>query len=179
MSGAPGSGKSTIADALARQRGFVILDHDVVKNAQLAAGLPFAEAGRLSYSVLLAMAEDLLRQGHSVIIDSPCFYEALLHGGQAAADRTGAVYRYLECVTDDLDVLDHRLLTRRRVASQVTGVDQAPRDGSDRPGRDVFRDWIDNMKRPASGFFRLDTTRPIEKCIEEALAFLDDRRGFG
>ena len=115
MSGAPGSGKSTIARALARERGLVIIDHDVVKDAQLGAGLPFAQAGKLSYAVLLALAEDLLGQGHQVVIDSPCFYDELLEGGQAVAARTGAAYRYIECVTDDLDVLDQRLRSRAAV----------------------------------------------------------------
>jgi predicted kinase len=173
MSGAPGSGKSTIARALAHQRGLVVIDHDVVKNAQLGAGLPFAQAGKLSYAVLLDLAEDLLRQGHQVVIDSPCFYDELLEGGRAAAVRTGAAYRYIECVTDDLDVLDRRLRPRPRLKSQVAGVYQEPRDDSGRPGADVFRDWIDNMKRPTSGYLRVDTTRPIAECVEAALAFLD------
>ena len=173
MSGAPGSGKSAIARALARQRGLVIIDHDVVKNAQLSAGLPFAQAGKLSYTVMIALAEDLLRQGHQVVIDSPCFYNELLEAGQAAADRAGARYRYIECVTDDLDILDQRLRTRHPLPSQVAGVYDEPRDGSRRPGPDVFRDWIDNMRRPSSGWIRIDTTRPIEECVEAALKLLD------
>jgi len=144
MSGAPGSGKSTIARALARQRGLVIIDHDIVKNAQLSGGLSFAQAGKLSYAVLLSLAEDLLGQGHDVVIDSPCFYDELLEAGQAVAARAGADYRYIECVTDDLDVLDQRLRSRRPLPSQVAGVYEEPRDGSGRPGADVFRDWIDN-----------------------------------
>ena len=85
MSGAPGSGKSTIARAVAAERGLVVIDHDVVKNAQLAAGLSFTQAGKLSYAVLLALAEDLLLQRQRVIIDSPCFYDELLEGGRAVA----------------------------------------------------------------------------------------------
>ena len=175
MSGAPGSGKSTIAQAVARSRRFVIVDHDVVKNAQLGAGLPFLQAGKVSYAVLLALAEDLLGQGHDVIIDSPCFYDELLNGGQAAASRTGAAYRYIECVADDLDVLDQRLRSRVRRETQIVGVYEEPRDDRyrGRTGAEVFRDWIDNMKRPGTGYLRLDTTRPIEECVEAALEFLD------
>ena len=88
MSGAPGSGKSTIARAVARERGPVVLDHDVVKDAQPGAGLPFARAGKISYAVLLALAEDLLGSGHQVVLDSPCFYDELLAGGRAVAART-------------------------------------------------------------------------------------------
>ena len=121
MSGAPGSGKSTIARRLAHERGLVILYHDVVKAAQLAAGLPFAQAGRLSYAVLLGLAEDLLRQGHRVVIDSPCFYDELLDCGQSIAARAGVAYRYIECVTDDLEVLDRRLRAHPRRAGTGRG----------------------------------------------------------
>jgi len=169
----PGRGKSTIACALARQRGLVIIDHDVVKNAQLSAGLPFAQAGKLSYAVLLALAEDLLGQGHQVVIDSPCFYDELLEGGQAVAARASTAYRYIECVTDDLDLLDQRLRSRPRLLSQVAGVYEESRDGSRRQGADVFRDWIDNGKRPTTGWLRIDTTRPFAECVEAALVFLD------
>ena len=70
-------------------------------------------------------------------------------------------------------MLDHRLRTRERLRSQVAGVHAEPRDGSGRSGAEVFRDWIDNMKRPDSGYLRIDTARPIAECVESALAFLD------
>ena len=39
MSGAPGAGKSTVAHAIGRRTGAVVLDHDVTKSALLEAGL--------------------------------------------------------------------------------------------------------------------------------------------
>ena len=64
MSGAPGSGKTTIANAISERIKAVIIDHDVTKSALLNAGVPVATSGRASYSVLIALGEDLLRQGH-------------------------------------------------------------------------------------------------------------------
>jgi predicted kinase len=81
MSGAPGAGKTTIASAIAQQTGAVVIDHDVTKSALLAAAVPVPIAGHASYTVLDALARHLLQQGHSVIFDSPCFYQELLERG--------------------------------------------------------------------------------------------------
>jgi predicted ATPase len=81
MSGVPGSGKSTVAVAVAQATHAVIIDHDVTKSALLDAGVPGATAGKASYAVLHALARHLLVQGKSVIFDSPCFYTVLLDRG--------------------------------------------------------------------------------------------------
>src|SRR5262245_47690816 len=160
MSGAPGSGKSTVARHLVRHRALVALDHDVTKSALLQTGTPAGPAGRESYAVLLALAGDLLAQGHGVIIDSPCYYDPLLAAGLALAQRHGVAYRYIECVTEDLDLLDERLRTRTASASQRRSVEP-----------DLFRSWIAGMKRPET-YLRLDTSRPLDTCLAEALAYL-------
>lgn len=158
MSGAPGSGKSTLTRELVRRLRLVALDHDVTKSA-LLAHRPFDAAGVESYAVLKALADDLLTQGHSVVIDSPCLYEALLASGQALAARHAVAYRYIECVAS-LELLDERLRSRPAQPSQLRRVD-VPQ----------FEDWIANMKRPPT-YLRLDTTRPLDACVTEALAYL-------
>lgn len=48
------------------------------------------------------------------------------------------------------------------------------------PGGDetlVFQEWIHNMKRPDAGYLRLDTSRPVDVCVREAIAFVDGRSG--
>jgi predicted kinase len=175
MSGAPGAGKTTIATAIAARIQAVILDHDVAKSALLNADVPVSLAGKGSYLVLGALAQHLLRQGHSVIFDSPCFYVDLLERGQRLAHEAHARYFYIECVVDDLRELDRRLRTRPRQASQVAGVQAQPTVGSGKTHIDeaVFRDWIANMKRPEGEYLVLDTTQPLEACIEEAMDYLN------
>jgi len=182
MSGAPGAGKTTIARALVRRRRLVALDHDVVKTALLESGGTFASTGAASYRVLLALAGDVLDQGYGVVIDSPCFYDKLVEAGQRLAAQHRAVYRYIECVTDDIGVLDERLRSRPRRRSQRPSIDVPPvdlaagtdRDGMEtfRDGTELFRDWIASMKRPAA-YLRLDTARPVGECVADALAYLD------
>jgi predicted kinase len=174
MSGVPGAGKTTIANAVARRIGAVVIDHDVTKSALLEAGASASFAGAASYQVLHAVAQHLLGQGHSVVFDSPCFYVELLERGQRLARELGAYYRYIECVVADLDELDRRLRMRPRLPSQVAGVWGLPAKGSGKAhvGEEVFRDWMANMKRPAVGYLALDTTRSLDVCIEEAIAYI-------
>ena len=123
MSGAPGSGKTTIANAISERIKAVIIDHDVTKSALLNAGVP---------------------------------------------------YLYIECRLENLDELDRRLRSRPRRPTQLTGVYSPPPKGSGRAlsGEEVFRDWIRNMKRPAADYLVLDTARPVETCVEEAVAYI-------
>lgn len=175
MSGAPGAGKTTIAKAIAAQIGAVIIDHDITKSALLDADVPVSIAGNASYQVLIAVAQHLLSQGHDVIFDSPCFYTDLLRRGQRLAQEANAKYLYIECVVDDLDELDRRLRERPRHHSQVAGIQVAPTYGSGKTHIDegVFRDWIANMKRPEGNYLVLDTTRSLQVCIEEVMAYIE------
>lgn len=178
MSGVPGAGKTTVAHAIAGSINAVVIDHDVTKSALLEADVPVALAGRASYMVLDAIASHLLKQGHSVIFDSPCMYEELLIRGQKLAAEMGAQYRYVECVIHDLDELDRRLSTRPRMRSQLAGVYAPPTEGSGKTalGANTFRAWIANMKRPTDSYLVLDTARPLAICTKEAISYIETGR---
>lgn len=176
MSGGPGAGKSTIARAVAGQRGWVVVDHDTVKTAALDGGTGFEAAGPIAYSVTLALAGDLLKQGWSVIIDSPCFHQELLDAGEALADQHGVIYRYVECRLDDIDALDARLARRTPRRSQRARVASGPQDQDSAAvieGWQLFRTWIDGMKRPQRGFLVCDTSQPLAECLAQVAAYLD------
>lgn len=178
MSGVPGAGKSTIARALARSRPFTVLDVDVVKTAMLDAGISYDQVGAAGYRTVQALAGDLLGMSCSVIIDSPCRYDELLVVGQRLAERHHAVYRYIECFADDLPLLDRRLRARSPQRSQRPSVAASPVDHpDDGDGTLVFQEWSHQMKRPEAGYLRLDTSRPVDVCVQEAIAFLDGAGG--
>ncbi|MEM7334335.1 MAG: ATP-binding protein, partial [Chloroflexota bacterium] len=173
MSGAPGSGKTTVATAVAPHLKAVILDHDVTKTALLDSGIALSESGKGSYAVIKALVSTFLAQGHNIILDSPCFYEELLTFGLEVAEKYGAQYRYIECVTNDLTILDARLKMRPTLRSQVRSIKQPPIDiiNESYRGEAVFERWIAEMKRPLTHYLQLDTTRPVAVCVNEAVSF--------
>ena len=174
MSGVPGSGKTTLATALAKSLGAVIIDHDITKTALLESDIDVAIAGRASYHVLFALAPYLLKQGHSVIFDSPCLYDNILIQGQQFAKKAKAHYRYIECRIDDLEELDRRLKTRRALASQIRGLDIPASKGSGKSGDMVklFKEWMNSMKRPKNGFLLVDTSQDVEANLHRALHYV-------
>jgi len=174
MSGCPGSGKSTIARAIGRRIGAIVLDHDVLKSALLKNGVETQKAGGASYGSLRALAGSILEQGFSVILDHPCYYDQILHGGMQVAERTAAAYRYIECVIDDLEEIRRRLKNRQSLPSQLNDItvpDQYwDQSGS---GADLFQKWICDMKRPTHSYLKIDTALPLSQCLESICNFLD------
>jgi predicted kinase len=189
MSGAPGSGKSTLARAIAPRLHAAVLDHDLIKatlaeHASAPAATTAAEpgirpdqaAGRASYALARRLAASLLGTGLTVILDSPCFYQEQLDAGQQIAAGHHAAYRYVECVTDDLDLIAARLAARTAYPTQYRALDQAPGTAGSAAaaGAAGWREWIAGMKRPADPclYLRVDTTRPLAECAAEILQFL-------
>jgi predicted kinase len=50
MSGAPGSGKSTIANLLSQSIDGVVIDHDLLKSFFLKNDISFSESAKLAYN---------------------------------------------------------------------------------------------------------------------------------
>jgi predicted kinase len=163
MAGWMGSGKSTIAAALGREMTLVVLDHDTTKTALLAAGVPHPPAGAASYEVLFHVAEDLIRQGHSVLIDSPSLYASIPERGAAIARQTGARYYFIECDCTE-DVAAARLAGRERRASQVTSITEAAA---------IRRDPTRHPHRPEHGWLAIETSLSIEHNLEQIRLYLD------
>jgi predicted kinase len=71
ISGLPGTGKSSVGEAAARQCGAVWLPVDEVEDALLGVGLPYdASTGVAAYEAVAAAAAENLRLGHVVIVDA-------------------------------------------------------------------------------------------------------------
>jgi predicted kinase len=181
MAGKSGAGKSTVASGLARQTGAVILDVDVLKLTALEVGLAWHDAGKIGYEGSWALAESLLGQGISVILDSPCRFERIVSEGMAIAARQGAVYAFVECVLPDIDELRHRLRTRTRLRSQVVDVDIPPPDAAPAAtptpspaapsgsGRD---EGVRRKANPPVEWIRLDTRKGVDECVALAADYL-------
>ena len=74
MRGFPGTGKSTIARAIAAALHAPLIDRDILrqKAVNLFGNLP--QVGRFSYELMFALVEEQLRLGLSVVVDTPLTY---------------------------------------------------------------------------------------------------------
>jgi predicted kinase len=168
MAGPSGSGKSTLARAIGRSTGAIVIDKDVIKATMLDGGrfpgaLPQPEevAATQSYAVFFALTESLLGMGHSVIMDSPASFDAVRAEGTRMACAAGVVYRIIECRVQNIDELQRRLDNREALSSQLR---VAGFDGLARPG----------TSRLHEPHLTLDTQRPLEECVEAALAYVTE-----
>lgn len=157
MAGMPGSGKSALARVIGLRTGAVVLDKDVVKSAVLDAGVPEAEAGGVAYEAFFALADHIVGQEQAVVLDSPSFWETIPAKGSAIAQKQAVPYYFIETVCADRDELARRLRERSRLASN--------------PGEEVLDEsW--ETKTPPGAYLRVDTTQPLERCLELALEYL-------
>jgi predicted kinase len=154
MAGLPGSGKSALARLIGRTTGAVVLDKDVIKSALLQSGASEELAGPASYEAFFDLAEHLLGQGLSVVLDSPSFWERIPAKGTALAAERRVPYYFIECICPDSEELARRLHGRPRLPSQPIDVIAQP------------------TLAPPGPYLRIDTTQPIERCLALALDYL-------
>ena len=101
MSGLPGTGKSTLARALASASGAVHLRIDVIEQAIVRSGLAAQPLGPVGYEVGYALAEDMLRQGHPVIADSVNPLPVTRDAWREVAAKSGVGWVDVEVVCSD------------------------------------------------------------------------------
>jgi hypothetical protein len=111
VGGLPGTGKSTLARALAERAGFEVVDTDVVRKelaglapdddgkAAYGEGIYTQEWSKKTYGECLRRAEALLFEGKRVIVDATFSGEARRQMFLARAHASGVRSLFLECQT--------------------------------------------------------------------------------
>src|SRR6478752_7307744 len=90
LAGLPGTGKSTLATALARRLGWPVIDKDLLNTVLLAADLTQAQAGSLAYELALTLAHALMVQhGQSLMLDTAGRQPVILQRARTIAQEAG------------------------------------------------------------------------------------------
>lgn len=166
LTGESGTGKSTLAKAIGRATGAVVLDKDIVKSRILdgdehfdVAGMPESIAAPLHHAIMFDLVRSILEQGFSVVVDGAAFYPQIRRRGREAAEQAGTAYFIIECVLPDLTILQSRIDSKTLMSSQP-GV--ASHGGYDRPGTLPLTE----------PHLRVDTRRPLDDYVREALHYI-------
>jgi predicted kinase len=119
--GLPGSGKSTVAEIVARRLGAVLVSVDPIESAMVVAGLaPGWETGVAAYEVCREVAERNLALGRIVVADSVSDSEPARDTWRRAAAAASCPLLVVE--VGCADPVEHR----RRVTSRSRGFAGVP-----------------------------------------------------
>lgn len=158
--GLPGSGKTTLARALARKYSAVHLSSDIVRKKIVAAPTYSAEEKRRVYDEFAAHAERLLAKGKDVVADATFYRREQRMRMVRLATAAGTRSYIVLCVLPDRE-------TEERLAGK------GPRGKSDADYGVYTR-----MKRqfePVSGsHVHVDTTLPLKEQVRLVAASLEE-----
>jgi predicted kinase len=167
MAGLPGSGKSTLARALAERTAGRVLSKDEIRHAIFLPGEIEYSSRQDDYcmQIMMETAGYLLRRDAGLVIfldGRPFSRRYQIENVIGAADSLGQPWRILECVCSDETA-------RRRLAADGEGHPAGNRD---------FQLYLEVKARSESITHVktvIDTERPLEDCVERALAALPSK----
>ncbi|HEX5015872.1 MAG TPA: ATP-binding protein [Candidatus Limnocylindrales bacterium] len=149
FSGLPGTGKSTLAGALGRELGAVVLSVDPIEAAMLRSGVERSFAsGLAAYAVASEIAAASLGRGMTAIVDAVSAVAEAKRWWPALAERAGVPLVIVECVCSD------EALHRARLAGRDRGLAPFPEPG-----------WSD-VQRTAAEWEPWD----VERLVVDAVA---------
>ncbi|MDQ1686037.1 MAG: hypothetical protein QOC82_2774 [Frankiaceae bacterium] len=162
VSGLPGTGKSAVAAALAREMQGVHLSIDAVEDALLGAGLARDQTtGIAAYEAVRAAAEQNLLLGRLVIVDAVNDSTAARRTWTNAAAATGAAVRFI--VLDAPPEAEHQ----RRLANRARGLTHVaePTWEEVQARAASFEPWDD-------GCVRINSGQPVDAILRDIRATL-------
>ena len=164
MAGLPGTGKSTVARAVAQRTGAIVLDKDIIRAAMFPTTIDYtSEQDDVVMEAMLSAAQYLLRHDPAsiVVLDGrPFSRNSQLQRVVDFAEGAPTQWRLIECVC-------HEAVAKRRLES-------------DRAHPAMNRDW--NLYQAVKARYEpkpqpklvVDTDQELSDCVEQVMAYLKD-----
>jgi len=166
FSGLPGTGKSTLAEALGRQFNIPVFAKDWLEAVLLRNGLqPDANGkslGYVGYELLTVLAERQLMLGQSVILDSVASIQTIRYEWKELAVKHEADWRVIECICSDESLHRERLGIRKR---NIPGWHELEWTEVERV-KGYYQPWDEEH-------LILDMTHPIAENISRAVPYCE------
>lgn len=168
FTGLPGTGKSTVAEAVGHLLQIPVFAKDwleaVLLHSEFEAGLAKSETGFIAYELLTVLAKRQLLMGQSVILDSVAGSESIRKTWRELAAEYNADWKVIECICRD------DALHRRRLQSRQRGI----------PGwHELTWSDVENVKFYYVPWHEerlaLDMASPLEENVTMTLDYLKER----
>jgi len=170
--GLVGTGKTTVAQALGKRLGLVVVSSDVVRKK--LAGIPVAEHrfeeyrggiysedfSRRTYDEMLTEAEEFLSRGQSVILDASFKKREYRLQAKALAGKMGADFLVIECVLDEKTV---KKRLEQRLEEETTSDGRWEIFGLQKQEFDKVVEF------PSESRIIVDTSETVDKVVEQIL----------
>lgn len=117
MRGYPGTGKSTIARAIATALRAPLIDRDIIRQKAVDIFGDAHEVGRFSYELMFALTEEQLSLGLSAVVDTPLTYRETYEKSLKLADKFNIPMLVVHCQCPP-EVQKRRLEGRKGTVSE-------------------------------------------------------------
>lgn len=163
LAGVPGTGKTTLAYALAQILGWPVLDKDLLNSVLLDSGIHQPQAGPLSYELLLTLCHDLVvRQQQSIMLDTAGRLPFILERARTIAGAAGGRLRLIRCVASEA-------VRAERLAGRIARPSQWAANKASDADQEL---WYAHLPPET---LVVSTERPLAESVATVMAFL--RRG--
>ncbi|MEI8339010.1 MAG: AAA family ATPase [bacterium] len=163
--GLPGSGKSTISEALSRKLEIPVFSVDPIESSIIKSGIPKSfETGLAAYLVAETLAAANLQAGNSAIIDAVSGVIEAKQMWQALAKKLGVSLIIIECI------VSNKNLHKTRIEERVRGIHGIP---------EVTWDDVDKREKEYIVWEEekliLDAVNPLAENIKQVLQYIASR----
>lgn len=162
MRGYPGTGKSTIARAIAAALHAPLIDRDVIrqKAVDIFGNLP--AVGRFSYELMFALASEQLSLGLSVVMDTPLTYHTTFEQSKELARKFSIPIVVVHCQCSP-EVQKRRLEGRKGTVSQfqITSWEE-------------WEQWRPRFEDFDDGGCTVDTSNPLDDSLSKIMLCIYD-----